>query len=333
MTPSSWTPADLIQLSGSYWATCALHAGVKLELFTPLATASHSAKELAAMRQADQRGLAMLLDALTAMNLLKKQDDRYLAAPFAARYLSQDSADYLGHIIMHHHHLMSGWSRLDQAVAGGAPVVRKQVSRTDDEVQRESFLMGMFNLASMLAPGIAQQIDLSGRKRLLDLGGGPGTYAIHFCKQNPQLSGVVYDLPTTRSFAEKTISRFGLESRITFHEGDFHQDPVPAGFDVAWLSHVLHSDGPQGCAVILRKGVEALEPGGLLLVQEFILNDHKDGPLFPALFSLNMLIGTEHGQAYAEGELADMMRGAGLRDIKRLEVKLPNGAGIMAGTV
>jgi len=96
---------------------------------------------------------------------------------------------------------------------------------------------------------------------------------------------------------------------------------------------VLHSDGPQGCAVILRKGVEALEPGGLLLVQEFILNDHKDGPLFPALFSLNMLIGTEHGQAYAEGELADMMRGAGLRDIKRLEVKLPNGAGIMAGTV
>ena len=333
MTPSSWTPSDLLQLSGSYWATCALHAGVKLELFTPLADTPRSAKELAAMRQAEPRGLAMLLDALTAMALLEKQNDRYLAAPFAARYLSQDSADYLGHIIMHHHHLMSGWSRLDQAVASGAPVVRKQVSKTDDEVQRESFLMGMFNLASMLAPGIAQQIDLSGRKRLLDLGGGPGTYATHFCKQNPQLSGVVYDLPTTRSFAEKTISRFGLESRISFHEGDFHQDPVPAGFDVAWLSHVLHSDGPQGCAVILRKGVEALEPGGLLLAQEFILDDHKDGPLFPALFSLNMLIGTERGQAYAEGELAAMMREAGLRDIKRLEVKLPNGAGIMAGTV
>jgi len=107
---------------------------------------------------------------------------------------------------------MSGWSRLDQAVAGGAPVVRKQVSKTDDEVQRESFLMGMFNLASMLAPGIAQQIDLSGRKRLLDLGGGPGTYAIHFCKQNPQLSGVVYDLPTTRSFAEKPSAVSGLRA-------------------------------------------------------------------------------------------------------------------------
>jgi len=73
MTPSSWTPADLLELSGSYWATCALHAGVKLELFTPLATASHSAKELAAMRQADQRGLAMLLDALTAMGLLENR--------------------------------------------------------------------------------------------------------------------------------------------------------------------------------------------------------------------------------------------------------------------
>ncbi len=333
MTPSSWTPTDLLQLSGSYWATCALHAGVKLELFTPLADSARSAKELAAMRQADPRGLAMLLDALTALALLEKQDDLYRAVPFAAQYLSRSSADYLGHIIMHHHHLMSGWSRLDQAVASGAPVVRKQVSRTDDATQRESFLMGMFNLASLMAPKIVPQIDLNGRKRLLDLGGGPGTYAIHFCKQNPQLDGVVYDLPTTRGFAEKTISRFELESRIGFHEGDYHQDPVPTGFDVAWLSHVLHADGPQACAVILRKAVEALEPGGLLLVQEFILDDRKDGPLFPALFSLNMLIGTEYGQAYAEGELAAMMTEAGLRDIKRLAVDLPNGAGIMVGTV
>ena len=70
--------------------------------------------------------------------------------------------------------------------------------------------MGMFNLASLLAPRIAQAIDLSGCRRLLDLGGGPGTYAIHFCLANPGLSAVVYDLPTTRSFAEETIARFDL---------------------------------------------------------------------------------------------------------------------------
>jgi SAM-dependent methyltransferase len=189
----------------------------------------------------------------------------------------------------------------------------------------------MFNLANQLAPRIAPAMDLGRRRRLLDLGGGPGTYAIHFCRHNPALSAVVYDLPTTRTFAESTIARFELTDRVTFMAGNYHLEPVPEGFDVAWLSHILHSDGPQGCATILRKAVAALEPGGILLVQEFILNDAKDGPLFPALFSLNMLLGTPTGQSYAEGELATMLAAAGLAEIRRLPVELPNGAGIMVG--
>jgi hypothetical protein len=189
----------------------------------------------------------------------------------------------------------------------------------------------MFNLACLLAPGIAQTIDLTGRKRLLDLGGGPGTYAIHFCLAYPGLSAVIYDLPTTRSFAESTVSRFDLSSRIAFSAGDYHVDPVPAGFDVAWLSHILHADSPNACTALLHKAVASLEPGGILMVQEFILNDHKDGPLFPALFSLNMLLGTESGQSYSERELAAMMAAAGLSDVHRLEMELPNGAGVMSG--
>jgi SAM-dependent methyltransferase len=236
----------------------------------------------------------------------------------------------MGHIIMHHHHLMAGWARLHEAVKDGGPI-RERVSHDDDETVRESFLMGMFNLASLLAPRIAQTIDLSGRGRLLDLGGGPGTYAIHFCLANPGLSAVVYDLPTTRAFAEGTIARFDLSRRIDFTAGDYHVDPVPSGFDAAWLSHVLHADGPAACAVLLSKAVAALKPGGILMVQEFILDDAKDGSQFPALFSLNMLLGTDAGQSYSGSELTAMMREAGLTDVHRLAVELPNGAGVLAG--
>ena len=116
------------------------------------------------------------------------------------------------------------------------------------------------------------------------------------------MTATVFDLPTTRSFAENTIDRFGLDDRIDFSPGDYHTDAVPAGFDVAWLSHILHAEGEEGCRTILAKGVAALQPGGLLLVQEFILNDEKDGPVFPALFSLNMLLGTGAGRCLcAEG--------------------------------
>ncbi|GLI39101.1 methyltransferase domain-containing protein [Geobacter hydrogenophilus] len=332
MEEKTWTPAELLQLSGGYWNACALHAAVALDVATPLAGEALTAAEVAERLAVDVRGVAMLLDALAAMALVHKREDRYEAAPFAARYLAKSSPEYLGYIIMHHHHLMAGWSRLDEAVRRGAPV-RESASHGDDEGARESFLMGMFNLAMQSAPKVVPLIDLTGRKRLLDLGGGPGTWAINFCLQNPRLDAIVYDLPTTRRFAEETVARFGLADRVGFVAGDFLENDTPKGFDVVWLSQILHAYGPDQCAVILEKAVGALEPGGLLLVQEFILDDTRSGPLFPALFSLNMLVGTTAGQSYSEHELYSMMAAAGLRDVRRLPLELPNGSGILAGTV
>jgi SAM-dependent methyltransferase len=330
MATTEWTIPDLLQLSGGYWSTCALHAGVKLDIFSVLDGTAQTAAEVAQLRGTNPRGTGMLLDALSALGLLEKVGDTFVATTFTANNLSKKSPGFMGHIIMHHHHLMSGWSRLDEAVTSGGPV-RESVSHGDDESVRESFLMGMFNLASQLAPRIAHSVSLSGCRTLLDLGGGPGTYAIHFCIANPKLSAVVYDLPTTRTFAEGTISRFDLSHRIAFVSGDFDSDPLPSGFDAAWLSHVLHADGPGACSALLRKAVAALDPGGVLMVQEFILDDDRNSPLFPALFSLNMLIGTEAGQSYSEGELSVMLTEAGLSDVHRLTLELPNGAGVMTG--
>jgi hypothetical protein len=145
------------------------------------------------------------------------------------------------------------------------------------------------------------------------------------------MSAVIYDLPTTRTFAEGVIKRFNLSGRIDFTSGDYHADPIPHGFDVAWLSHVLHIECRSACVALLRKAVAALDQGGILMVQEFILNDAKDGPQFPALFSLNMLLGTENGQSYSGEELAAMMIEAGLSGVQRLVLELPNGAGILSG--
>ena len=330
MTSKEWTIPDLLQLSGGYWSACALHAGVALDIFTPLSAGTCDAAGVAKACSADRRGTEMLLNALAALGLVTKQGDSYSATDFSARYLASGSPEYLGHIIRHHHHLMAGWAELHQAVISGRPV-RQRVSHGDDRQIRESFLMGMYNLASQLAPQVAAGLDLSGCSRLLDLGGGPGTYAIHFCLRNPQMTAVVYDLPTTREFAESTIHRHGLSERISFSAGDYHADPVPAGFDVAWLSHILHADSAADCATILAKGVKALKPGGRLMVQEFILDDAKDGPLFPALFSLNMLQGTPGGQSYSGAEIRQMMEEAGLTDVRRVDAPLPNGAGIMVG--
>jgi hypothetical protein len=276
-------------------------------------------------------GVERLLNALAAMGLIEKKDGRYTCPPSVLRLLAKGSPNYIGHIILHHHHLMESWARLEQSVRSGR-AVRKGTSFSHEE-WRESFLMGMFNLAMAIAPRVADAIDLSSRKRLLDLGGGPGTYAIHFCLKNPALSASVIDLPTTRPFAEKTIAGFGLESRVAFTPGDYHSDEISGRYDVAWLSHILHAEGPDVCLNIIRKTVSALEPGGAIFIHEFMLNNQLDGPLFPALFSLNMLLGTESGRAYSEADLSGMLAATGVRDIRRIPLQTPNDSGVIFGTV
>ncbi len=331
MTTQELNPGNLLKTSGGYWETCTLHAGVKLGVFTLLGNQQLSSKEVTKKLDGDKRGVGMLLNALAAMDLLEKKDDIYSNTPVSKTFLSKDSSRYIGHIIMHHHHLMDSWTRLDVAVQSGKPV-RKNSSHHEDE-RRESFLMGMFNLAMNLAPVVVPKIDLSNRRFLLDLGGGPGTYAIHFCMNNPRLKATVYDLPTTRSFAEKTIAKFDLTDRIDFNDINYLEEKIEGVYDVAWLSHILHGEGPEDCRNIIKKAVAALEPGGMILIHDFILNNAMDGPLFPALFSLNMLLGTPYGQSYSEEQLMNMLTEAGVREVRRIFIESPNDSGIMTGIV
>ena len=306
-----------------------LHTAVKLDVFTVIGDGQFSAIEVSQELKADRKGVTRLLDALVAMELLLKIDGNYANSDSSQTLLTRTSPQYLGHIMMHHHHLVESWSHLDQAVQSGKPIRNR--SSFSKEEWRESFLMGMFNLAMGLAPQIVPRIDLSSRRRLLDLGGGPGTYAIHFCLENPQLQAQVYDLPTTRPFAEKTISKFDLTDRIRFVDGNYLEDPIPGSYDVAWLSHILHAEGPSDCRSIIRKTADALEPKSLIIIHEFILNNSMDGPLFPALFSLNMLLGTESGQSYSERQLTEMLTDAGVKDIRRIPIESPNDSGLLVG--
>jgi hypothetical protein len=324
-------PGELIEVSGYFWKTCALHAAVKLDVFTDIGDAHLTAEEISQKLSGSQSGVERLLNALTAMDLLVKTDGKYANSPSGKTFLTKDSAKYIGHIIMHHHHLLESWSQLDQAVLSGRPV-RTRASFSNDE-WRESFLMGMFNLAMGLAPKIVPLIDLSSTRHLLDLGGGPGTYAIHFCLNNPQLKATVYDLPTTRPFAEKTIKQFKLTDRIQFVDGNYLNDTIEGRYDAIWLSHILHGEGPDDCRMIIQKAVEALEPEGMIIIHDFILNNSMDGPLFPALFSLNMLLGTDSGQSYSEDQIIDMLADAGVKDTRRIAVQSPNDSGIIMGEI
>jgi len=288
-----WNAGELLALSGKYWHACTLHSGVKLGIFSEIDKNQVSAGELAEQIGVDARGVTALLNALSAMGLLVKTGSQYANTPEGRNLLVKHSPHYIGYMIMHHHHLVEPMA---------------------------------------IAPRVSREIDLQGKKSFLDLGGGPGTYAIHFCLANPGLSATVTDLPATRPFAEKTIAWFDLSQRIGFIPCDYLNEAIDGAYDVAWLSHILHGEGPDECEMILRKAVSALVEGGKLFVHDFILNNTSDGPLFPALFYLNMLINTKKGRSYTESRIHEMMMEAGLHHIERLPFKGPTDSGIMVGT-
>ena len=137
---------------------------------------------------------------------------------------------------------------------------------------------------------------------------------------------------TTRPFAEKTIARFDLTDRIDFIAGSYLEDDLPGTYDVVWLSHILHGESPEDAAMIVKKAAAVLVPGGMIMIHEFILEDTEDRPLFPALFSLNMLLGTGGGRSYTQQQLTDMLEKAGAADITRTPFKGPTESGILMGT-
>ncbi len=328
---TDWNIEKLLNVSNGYWKGCAVQAAVRLGIFSHIGSSSLSCKEVADRAETDNRATEMLLDALAAIKLLNKIDCRYANTKFAATYLQRQSPEYMGHIILHHHHLLDGWAQLDTAVTQGTPIQKRSYG---EETERQSFLMGMFNLAMGIAPEIAEQIDLGGRKHLLDLGGGPGTYAIHFCMANPQLQATIFDRPTTRPFAEQTIKSFGLSERISFAGGDFTSDAIAGGpYDAAWLSHILHSNGSEQCYAILENTVAQMDSGGIIFIHDFILDDSRDSPEFAALFSLNMLINNPRGRSYSEGEIRSMMKAAGISAIARHPYTGHNDSSILFGVV
>lgn len=329
MNQPEWTPERILQTSGGYWAACALHSAVALDLFTQVGDGRIDGPALAGRIHASVDAACRLADAVTAMGLLTKNALGYANTPAGRTYLCTDSDRYIGYIIRHHHHLMASWARLPEAVRSGEPV-RLPVREKGPE-QREAFLMGMFNLAMQLAPSLVPAVDLSGCRTLLDLGGGPGTYAIHFCRRYPELAATVMDLPTTRPFAEKTVREMGMQGRVGFVSGDYLEDRIPGAYDAVWMSHILHGESPEECQRIVDKAAGCLNPGGTAVIHEFILADALDGPLFPALFSLNMLLGTDGGRAYSQGQLSGMLQSAGFEDIERLDFTGPNDSGLIRG--
>jgi len=251
-------------------------------LFDHLAFPGKTAHLLSRRISADARATELLLNSLVAVGLLGKKKDVYRNTPTASRYLVSGKPGYQGDILRHYSTLWDNWSGLDAVLKTGKP------NRTARN--HEAFILGMHNLALLKVKNVLAALDLRGVKRVLDLGGGPGTYAMAFARQGKE--AVIMDFPETLKIAKRLIAKEGLGKKISLLPGDFTSDAIGSDYDLVLISQIFHAYDMQTCISMLKKCHQALKRGGKVVVQEIFLDETHTAPPWGALFAINMLVNT-----------------------------------------
>lgn len=300
----------LDSISGGFQRSQVLFTAMKGNVFVHLEE-PRSAEEIAEAAGWSLRGTRMLLDGLLALHLVNKEDGRYRNAPIASQCLVPGAPMDQTSILRHKAYGWSTWSRLEEAVRTGKPAMREE-ERSDEELR--AFICGMRDIAAQSAQGVLEKVDLSGCTRLLDAGTGPGTYSIVFLQRHPALHATLFDRPEVITIAREQVEQAGLMERVAFLPGDLMCDPLGSGYDLALVSNIIHSFDPETNRALVAKCYGALEPGGLLIIKDFLLDPERTGPPFGLMFALHMFVHTEGGDAYTVDEVAEWTRDAGFQE-------------------
>lgn len=177
----------------------------------------------------------------------------------------------------------------------------------------------MHDRAKKLAPQQLANIDLSGIKSILDIGGGSGAYSMEFVTKKPEIEATVFDLPNVVPITNKFIEKEGFLNRINTYEGDYTIDELPAGFDLMFLSAVIHSNSLEVNQNLINKCHRALNKNGKIIIQDWIMNNDRTQPTAGAIFAINMLVGTEAGDCFTDQEVTGMLNVPGFKNISRTE--------------
>ncbi|HTT72218.1 MAG TPA: methyltransferase [Anaeromyxobacteraceae bacterium] len=317
-------PDDLADTLRGYMPSRVLLTALELDVFTAVARCEEpAAPALAAAMGCDPRATRVLLDGLVALGALKKDGDRYANAEATARFLVAGSPDDARAALRHNLSLWSTWSTLTQVVRTGRPVRHQEMQERGSD-WTTPFIAAMHRNAALRAPLVVQAVGACGARRLLDVGGGSGAYAIAFARAVPGLEAEVFDLPTVVPIAQRHIAEAGLSERVRTRVGDLRRDAFGTGYDLVLLSAICHMLGPDENRDLFRRIGSALAQGGRLVIQDHLMAEDRTAPRAGALFAINMLVGTPGGGTYTEGEYAAWLAEAGFSSPRRIALPGPN---------
>lgn len=313
------TPEPLMQMQFAMAASRVLMVGTALDVFTDIAKGKKTAKAVAQASGASERGVRMLLDALTAFQLLskKKKKDSYELSPVAAEYLVKGKDSYMGHML-ENDSMWSAWTHLGEVVLSGRPL--KKVHEKKDAESFFPTLVRSLHVTNR-GPALRTAEVLEGCKKVLDVACGSGIWGISLAEREKEARVTASDFPALLEVTKEYAKKHGVADRFEYVPGDLKTTDYGKGrFDGAILGNIVHSEGEKSSRALFKKLHAALVPGGKLAIVDMIPNEERTGPPFPVLFALNMLLHTETGDCYTLGEYRSWLEDAGFKRVETADI-------------
>jgi SAM-dependent methyltransferase len=307
----------ILGLSRKFMESRIFLTAAELDIFSLLSMHPMSAQEIADKIQVTLRGITILLDALVPMGLLEKKDEKYHCPAEVAALLSRDSLTSIMPIAMLSVGGWRRWSNLTEIIRCGFQGAGPSAFEGSNE--QETFILAMRTVACRLAPAIVAAIKPIKAKKLLDIGGGSGSYAQSFLEAYPDMRATLFDLPSVIEIAQTLLTDTDLIDRIAFVPGNYYKDELPTGHDLALLSAIIHQNSPEQNIKLYRKIYRALEPGGRLIIRDHVMSPDHTRPIEGALFAVNMLIMTPGGRTYSFEEIKASLESAGFTKINLIQ--------------
>jgi SAM-dependent methyltransferase len=304
---------SVFDLAASYYMISrVIQACAQFGVFSQLSSSALSADKLAGRCHISVRGTQALLTALHALDIAEQSEGKWQLVPGIAKQLSDE--DMLAGLVGGY----QDWLTLEEAVRTGKATVEPSFRR--DSATMQQFLVNMHFSSQPIAQELASKLPVSAPRRVLDVGGGIGTYAVAICKRFRHAQAVVLELPEVAAVGERLLARTNLAHRINFLAGDYLSDPFPSDNDLILMCNILHQERPKSVRLLFQKAAGALIDDGWLLIHETLLED-DDVPSLPvALTTLNNLLyyGSKNHHEY---QILKWLKASGLnvRDVQRPE--------------
>lgn len=304
----------LQNIAQAYAQSATLMAGVELGLFTAIERGAGTFDEVAAALNLHPTSAERLMVMCAATGLLETVDSRYRNVPDVARYLVEDSSRYAGPWMLFTKHRWNEWGRLVEHLRSQSLSVLGDIAEYSVEQARD-YHEATFSIGLGAGRLFNRQVDLTGRKKILDLGGGSGCYSIIAAQAYPQLEAIIFELPSVVVVANEFIAQHGLADRVKAVVGDFTRDAFPTDVDVVIMASNLPMYGRDIMAAIIARAHACLLPGGEMHLIGETLNEEKSGPIGPAFWGMGQAVEETTGLAHSISECLGYFESAGFVEV------------------